>query len=219
MDYQLKNIDGKLSLIITNDNQIKPVCVDFNSESIRHRLKFGGKENLLKACGFKKLKHPKIIDATAGFAIDSFILAAYGANVILLERESFMVELIKDGLSRAYNNPELNEIVKNMQLIQADAVKYLSSLANELNPDIVYLDPMFPDKKKSAASKKEMEILQKITTFPKDEELLLHAALTVANKRVVVKRSKLAPYINNQKPDLIISGNSGRFDVYITHDK
>ena len=213
--YNLIKIDDKLCLTLDDNPKFKPVCVDFNNPALNYRLKQGGKENLIKACGLKKIKNTSVIDATAGFGTDSFIMASYGATIIMLERQDFMYKLLQDGLNRATQLEKLANIINNMQLVNISAIDYLNNIVADNFPDIVYIDPMFPEKTNTAASKKEMTILQSLIGKDADEKDLFTAAMKVAKKRVVVKRPKNAPIIGNSQPDLVITGKSGRFDVYI----
>src|SRR5690606_5526316 len=110
--------------------------------------------------------HYKILDATAGWGRDSFILASLGFEVTMIERSPIVAVLLKDALKRAANN----EACKRMHLIQDDAVHYLQPLAEKNRPDVIYLDPMFPARKKSALVKKEMALLQTLLDEPNTDE-------------------------------------------------
>ena len=89
--------------------------------------------------------------------------------------------------------------------------------------DVVYLDPMFPQRdqnqqaiKKQAQVKKQMQLLHML--LPEDGEMdlgdqLLDLAKQVA-KRVVVKRPKHAVYLAGQTPDHQWLGDACRFDAY-----
>jgi len=83
---------------------------------------------------------------------------------------------------------------------------------------VIYLDPMFPDSRKSALVKKEMRILREVVGEDVDATELLQLALLCAKRRVVVKRARLASIIEGPKPDLQFKGKSSRYDVYLnTH--
>jgi 16S rRNA (guanine1516-N2)-methyltransferase len=86
-------------------------------------------------------------------------------------------------------------------------------------PDVVYLDPMFPHRKKSAAVKKEMRLFQQLLGSDDDADLLLEPALTLAKKRVVVKRPSGAPFLANKKPHIEMLGKANRFDVYLIQNR
>jgi len=48
-----------------------------------------------------------------------------------------------------------------------------------------------------------------------DADLLLAPALNAAKYRVVVKRPRKSPYLNQQKPSLSQEGKANRFDIYV----
>jgi len=85
----------------------------------------------------------------------------------------------------------------------------------ESMPDVVYLDPMFPHREKSALVKKEMRVFQALVGADTDADDLLEFAYPLASKRVVVKRPDYAPFLNNQTPSMQIKTKKNRFDVYV----
>jgi len=190
-----------------------PVFVDFLSIEMNRRRKQASlkREALARALGLKGQSSAKIVDATAGLGRDSFILACLGFEVILLERSPIVFALLKDGLNRASQNEQLAPIIARMHLIQTDALSWLKTT----QPDLVYLDPMFPEKRKSALVKKNMQFFQEIIGNDVDAETLLQTALTCANNRVVVKRPRLAAPLAGQEPAFCLEGSSSRFDVYL----
>ena len=186
----------------------KPFFVDFNDVSILKRVKQNKTQGLVKACK----PHPglKIIDATAGFGRDAFVLASMGAEVLMLERCPMLVALLKDGLDRL--GVEAFD-VGNLNLMQADSLEYIANLAPDNFPDVIYLDPMHPVRHKKALVKKEMQILQEILGFDADVKQLLNLAITKCKQYVVVKWPQREPPIG--KPHHSIPGKTIRFDVYI----
>ncbi|MFT3741941.1 MAG: class I SAM-dependent methyltransferase [Gammaproteobacteria bacterium] len=211
--------DYRYFLTVTPDKLIlqmptsahKPVCVDFLSAPLQHRLRFGGGELIAKAVGVKPQHKLSVLDLTAGFGTDGFILAQLGCQVQWVERSPLIAALLEDGLRRLHQvNPSLS-----LQLIVDDAQIYLSQLPGTQRPDVIYLDPMFPERKKTALNKLSMRILQDLVGEDTDAAQLLPLALRCAKSRVVVKRPKLAEPLNHQQPDLVLSGKSGRFDVYL----
>lgn len=193
------------------------IRVDFTDAQSTYRRQSGGgvKQAIAKAVGIKHGKRPTILDVTAGLGRDAFVLASLGCEVTLVERSPVIVALLKDGLKRAAEDPKVQPITQRMQLIQADSITYMQSLRLEQRPDVVYLDPMFPERKKSAKVKKEMAVLQALLAdVPQNNDALLATALSCAKKRVVVKRPRLAPPVSHKPPQCIISGKTCRFDVY-----
>lgn len=200
-------------------SRLKPLFVDFLSGKITYRRQNASLRNeaLARSLGLKHSANPKIVDATAGLARDSFILASLGFEIILLERSPIIHALVEDGIARALQNQHVAPIVKRLQLIQTDAITWLNQLNSKEYPDLIYLDPMFPEKQKTALVKKEMQIFQDvITDEPNDETKLLTIALACATERVVVKRPRLAPALEGPKANFSIKGSSSRFDVYLT---
>ncbi|MCK5648263.1 MAG: class I SAM-dependent methyltransferase, partial [Gammaproteobacteria bacterium] len=90
------------------------------------------------------------------------------------------------------------------------------SLRLKAIPDVIYLDPMFPHRKKSALVKKEMLAFQQLIGDDNDSDELLSICRQLAKKRVVVKRPIKAPYLDAQKPSFSMNMKKHRFDIYIT---
>lgn len=197
-----------------NHARLNPLSIDFLAGKHRHRLQFGGGRGqaIARAVGLRAHYFPSIIDATAGLAQDSFVLASLGCHVQLLERSPILAALIADALDRA--RPEL-PFCEHMKLSCVNAISYLETLQASDYPDVIYLDPMFPGRQKSALVKKEMRICRDLVGDDLDAPTLLTIALQRACKRVVVKRPRLADTINDIKPHHQLIGKSCRFDIYI----
>jgi len=196
----------------------KSIRVDFATKKITLRIKAKHKEDIAKAVGISGKTKLHVLDATAGLGHDAFILAALGCSVTMLENSPVIATLLEDGLVRAANNPNLRKIISRMQLIKINNIQYMQQLISSQKPDVVYLDLMFPRRKKSALVKKEMQILKELLSNAKpiDEKKLLDAAIKCAKKRVVVKRPRLAKPLANQQPNFSIKGKICRFDIYIS---
>jgi 16S rRNA (guanine1516-N2)-methyltransferase len=133
----------------------------------------------------------------------------------MIERSPVVAELLTDGMQRAEQDEEVREIVARMSLLIADASDYLSELDEVERPDVVYVDPMHPERTKAAAVKKEMQLFRALVGADEDDSVLLQTALSAATKRVVVKRPRKAEAIPGPKPSLVYEGKSTRFDVYM----
>jgi len=190
-----------------------PLVIDFLKGKLayRYQKKFG-KELLAKAIGLKAKQTLSVIDATAGLGRDGFLLANLDCDVLLLEKSPVIAALLADGLSRALQDPLYNNL--KIRLLTIDAKDYLQNLLPEAFPDVIYLDPMYPARSKSALVKKEMRFLQEFLD-KENPDLLFQIAMTRAKKRVVVKRSIVAPSLMGLKPNHTITGKNTRFDVYI----
>ncbi|WP_294259621.1 class I SAM-dependent methyltransferase [Propionivibrio sp.] len=116
-------------------------------------------------------------------------------------------------MQRALADREVGPIVERMRLIGGDAIDILSAWNGE-PPQVIYLDPMFPLREKSALVKKEMRLFRPLAGDDDDAPALLEAALTLASHRVVVKRPRKAPAITGEQPGYVLEGKSSRFDIY-----
>jgi len=191
------------------------ILVDFASGAATYRRKFGGgkSEAIAKAVGVTKKAGLTVIDATAGLGRDALVLASLGASVTLVERNPAVAALLWDGLRRARLDPQLQDwLPGRMQLVFSQALDALQQLPA---PDVVYLDPMFPAREKSAAVKKEMRAFHDVVGADPDADALWQAAFALASKRVVVKRPGYAEFLAGQKPSMSIEGKNNRFDVYV----
>lgn len=187
--------------------------IDFLSPAAEYRRKHGGRKQLIiKAVGIKPKHTLTVVDATAGFGQDAVTLAQFGCEVIMLERSPIMQALLQDALNRAQQNQDFSKL--KLKLVTTNSILYLKNVTP--HPEVIYIDPMYPCRTKSALNKKHMRILREIVGDDLDAGELLAVALKTATKRVVVKRQRLAPPISATKPDMVYKGSSSRFDVYLT---
>jgi 16S rRNA (guanine1516-N2)-methyltransferase len=126
-----------------------------------------------------------------------------------------VASLLEDALSRAQLNPDITEIANKMSLIKAHAGEILKILPPNAYPDVIYLDPMFPQRTKSALVKKEMRLIKDLVGEDQDADQLLTIALKVARKRIVVKRPRIAEFLGGIKPHSSQIGKANRFDIYM----
>jgi len=227
LDWLCHKKEPTLHLSLCSNKQ-GPVSIDFLGGKKAHRMQFGGGKGqpLVRAMGQIEENNtnrlPNIIDATAGMGGDSYVLATLGFTVKMIERSPIVASLLADALERANNpteilSPEITNSIANLSLVNADSAQYL--LEQKPDIDVIYMDPMYPEKKKKAAAKKEMQALQQLVGPDIDSENLLAAALQTATYRVVVKRPKGAiPVfcpINNIQPSTQISSPNTRYDIYV----
>jgi 16S rRNA (guanine1516-N2)-methyltransferase len=214
LDFLLQLNHQLLELIKLDEPKLSGITVDFVEGAVAHRRKFGGGrgQDIAKAIGLKHGFTPHVLDATAGLGRDAFVLASLGCQVTLMERMPVVAALLDDGLERAKLNTEVSEIAQRMQLVHGSSIENMT-LANQV--DVVYLDPMYPHKDKSAAVKKEMRVFQSLVGEDLDADDLLSPALALAKYRVVVKRPSYAPPLNNHTPTTSIKMKKNRFDVYV----
>ena len=160
-----------------------------------------------------KSAHPIAVDATAGMGEDALLLAAAGYEVILFEQDAVIAALLRDAMQRAAKHPVLREMVGRMRLIEGDSITLMPSVVRR--PDLVYLDPMFPERRKSGLINKKLQLLQKLERPCAAEEELLQAALSVHPKRIVIKRPLKGAYLAGRKPGYSVKGKSIRYDCIV----
>ena len=217
-DFWLEFTPEHLQLIVANEPDFSPIYVDFLAGKSRHRYQYGGGKGqlLAKAIGLHRFKNPNVLDLTAGLGQDAFVLAGLGCSVQMLERSPVIAALLQDALIRARQEDWFAKL--DLQLKVIDARQYLYQLSENF-PGVIYMDPMFPEREKSALVKKEMRVLRRLLGDDEDAAEILNLALKKAERRVVVKRPRLAPALIDVKPDHVLTGKSGRFDVYLSDKK
>lgn len=214
--FQLTLDDSGLKLYDRNERKQGPIFVDFVTGANAHRRKFGGGKGqaIAKAVGVKTGPKPSVIDGTAGLGKDAFVLASLGCQVLMVERHPVVRALLRDGLERAYLDSEVGQwLTQRMALSEHNHISKLDPLSDKA--DVVFLDPMYPHREKSALVKKDMRTFQTLVGEDLDSDELLSPALMLANKRVVVKRPDYALPMNEQKPTMAVETKKHRFDVYI----
>ena len=226
------------------------LCPSDSSRTGKRGIKEGGSDLLIKAVGPGKVQSEDrkggavVYDLTAGMGQDSLVLALNGASEVhMVERDPIVAALLADALRRLDvlsnlvgldSRAELaREMSRKLHLHCGDSTKVLKDLLSSGTlpyPDIVYLDPMFPPRKKAAKVKKEMTILHSLLDTQstgaaseerrlQDELLLLEESIKAAKKKVVVKRpakavplgGELSPY----RASYAIEGSVNRWDVYV----
>lgn len=223
--WQLSHNDGAaMALVMTNTHlelrkrdepKLGGIFVDFVDGAMAHRRRFGGGrgEAVAKAIGIKGAYLPNVLDATAGLGRDAFVLASLGCHVTMLERHPVVAALLDDGLQRGYQDAEIGGWLRErLTLVHASSLTALTALSDK--PDVVYLDPMYPHKQKSALVKKEMRVFQTLVGADMDADGLLAPARKLAKKRVVVKRPDYAPPLAGVATQSAIVTKNHRFDIY-----
>ncbi len=171
------------------------------------------REMLVKAARIKGMQEPLLIDATAGFAEDSIILAAAGFRLIMFEKDPVIAALLEDALLRAERLTELKDVISRMELRMGDSIQGMKELAGQA--DVICLDPMFPERRKSAAVKKKFQLLHELERPCDNEEELLRAAIEAAPKKRVIKRPAKGAYLAGLKPSHSYEGKAVRYDCLV----
>jgi len=188
------------------------VAVQFDSAAMQHRRKGGHNEMLGRAVGLKADRKPLIWDATGGLGRDAFVLADLGCQVTLCERVPVLAWLLDQAVQAAAVSgvDQVRAAAARMSVLAADSKTQRASTGT-----VIYLDPMFPERKKAAAVKKEAAMLQYLTDQTDDGESLWQWAWDQPVERIVVKRPLRAPILGHIRPAHTLKGKSVRFDVFI----
>ena len=172
-------------------------------------------EMLVRAAKIKGIEHPTLFDATAGMGEDSLLLAAAGFDVQLCEYDPIIFALLSDTVERAKQDPDLMHAVARMHLKHGDSIEMMHNMAQPV--DVILLDPMFPERKKSGLIKKKFQLLQQLERPCDNETELLEAAIAANPRRIVIKRPLKGPYLDGRKPSYSMKGKAIRYDCIVLH--
>lgn len=165
------------------------------------------KEPLAKALGIKGRNDQdqtkkRIWDTTCGTGKDATLIQHFGAELTAFERHPAVYLLLMDALRRF-------PLAMTLKFGDASQLSFLP----EERPDVIYYDPMYPAKKKSALPRKEMRIFKEMVGEDHDSDQFIEWALKTAKERVVVKRPLEADPIK-KNPAASYTGKSTRYDMY-----
>jgi len=177
--------------------------LDFSSSQYKFYQAAGAKKDpVLRAIG-KLGEGEYLFDATAGYGRDALYFSRNGYRVVACESSPIMYLLLQDALRRCQTAP--------FSLYYGDSASVITTF--EQKPAVAYLDPMFPEQKKSSLPRKEMQIMRRCIDDHHGEGLV-PACLGHVKERVVVKRPiKAEPLFSN--PNYALPGKIVRFDVYL----
>ncbi|RME16547.1 MAG: hypothetical protein D6797_04320 [Bdellovibrio sp.] len=209
----LINVDGRLTYRFVKEGQEWDISIDFHRDFAVNQSALGKKQLFSKALGLSKKSDLRILDATAGLLGDSFLMSCWGAQVIALEREKVLYLLGQDALERGLQNPKISSFVKNIRLFHKDSRLFLRNFQGP-SFDVIYLDPMFPPKKKRSLPPKSAQFLQAHLDGDEEEARELFAMAIQKALRVVVKRPLGIPPLI-ERPHHQFRGKSIRYDMYL----
>jgi 16S rRNA (guanine1516-N2)-methyltransferase len=212
-DFYLSWRDGCLKLLDARSPiQRGGLAVDIEPRNGEQRSWPAPKDGALAQALGRKTR--TVVDATTGWGQDSLHIFRMGYDLLCIERSPVMVELLTDGFNRLAQLDWMQRLnLEPPRLLQGNAIDLLADL--ESQPDCIYLDPMFPPKrKKSALAKKSMMVLRDLLGDDQDKEQLFEVALKATGKRIVVKSPDYAESLGG-KPSQIFQGKLLRYDVYL----
>eukprot|EP00761_Pharyngomonas_kirbyi_P008509 gb/GECH01008520.1/.p1 GENE.gb/GECH01008520.1/~~gb/GECH01008520.1/.p1 ORF type:complete len:327 (+),score=80.42 gb/GECH01008520.1/:1-981(+) len=247
-DFILQVTDSYRVQLKRKNGKEGPVFSNFVSGIVGYRSTqtINPKSPLMRACSIKNKSRQNIHiwDGTAGLGSDGFLLANEGFNVTLMERDPVIFSLLEDGVIRGLSNKKTKEtLVNRIQLLNLDSVEYMNQIIeqqqkninnsnnntenNDSNhnskplPDIVYLDPMYPHRKRSTIHPMPRKQIQCLRAwigrrYHADDDVILDAARRCAQHRVILKRPK---YVDRRpETDFSYQGRDIRYDVFLPYD-
>ena len=147
--FHLITLEGKVCLKRIEAADSSAVAVDFSAPALNYRVTSAVKQQgLSKAVGIKAALRPSVLDATAGFGKDAYLLASQGCRVQLFERNPFVFALLQDGLARGVASQQETVVAtcQRLSLVNQDFIESnIDALGGVGSVDVVYLDPMFPE--------------------------------------------------------------------------
>ncbi len=204
--------DGRLKLIDKELLKKGGLFVEIEPRSGEQRSWPAPKEGALAQAIGRKTK--TVVDATTGWAQDSLHLFRMGYELSCVERSPIMLALLADAFTCLEQLNWMQRLgLSAPPLLAGNAVDLLTHLNHK--PDCIYIDPMFPPKrKKSALPKKSMLILRELLGDDEDRVGLFEVAMQVTAKKVVVKNPSYAEPLGG-KPSASFGSKLLRYDVYL----
>ena len=191
------------------ERELPSAFADLNA--VHSRISSGKKLHLARSIGIGKRADLKVLDAMAGFGVDALVMIGLGCKVRLIERSPVMSVLLRDALDRFNATDHFDDTSVQCR----DVVTFLGGLSGPAQFDVIYLDPMFPHRKKNALPNRRAQLLSRLVTSSESEEWvvrLVELSRRHAGMRVVLKRRRTDPVA--LKPDWQIRARTVRYDVY-----
>ncbi len=204
MTGELEIFEGSDGLELRASGDVRGAALDL-SELVR-RIRSGRRGPLARACNAGSGR--TVLDAMAGLGMDGLTLAGWGCTVTLVEAAPLIHRVLADGVDRAravLTDPTLELRCADVRTVFDEQKLY----------DVVYLDPMFPERRKGALPQKRAQILALAAARNEAEmdiEDLIARARRICRDRVVLKRRARDPQV--LEPAWTIRANRVRFDVY-----
>ena len=201
--YYLWWRDDRLVLYRGGDDH--GVCIE--PAELQRRATLRGE--LARACGVTAKRKPRILDAMAGLGVDGMTLAALGCQVVMIERHTALWAMLE-----SYVQVTARKDTSGPEVIHADAWAWLQARScDDDGFDVIYLDPMFPARRKGALPGKVLQFLAELAPVDgRDLRDWIELAVQHARSRVVLKRRLRDPAAD--VPDWQVKGRSVRYDVY-----
>jgi len=195
------------------DSNISPKLfeLDFLSGKLNYRVCRASNDAspLRKSLPQKRPVESKLIwDLCGGWGEDGLMMALWSHNVVSYE-SSPVVHLLAQRALEKFTHQQAPDIkIKRMHAKAEDAL----AKANQ-KPEVIYLDPMYPQTKSKALNQSEMRYLKPLANNSDNALRLLETSLNVATESVILKRPIKAEILL-QSPTRSIEQGSTRYDIY-----
>lgn len=202
----LSHIDFSTDLPTVIDSENRKFQIDFINDKANYKKKKAGLKTEFLSRAVGSGRYGKLVfDLSAGLGIDAVFLSQLGYEVRAVERNPLIYLCLQQAVLQT---PELN-----LKFIFADSFDYIKSHSN-WHHAVLYFDPMFPQKGKSALPRQEMVIFKNMVGPDEDAaEVVRHILQMKKTPRLVVKRPLQAPPLV-EKANGAIEGKLIRYDIY-----
>ena len=209
-------IDNKIELhfdkdeiYLINNNYKDPVkiIIDFNEKKFVEKNNIRLKNNHDIFQKIFSIKNSTILDGTAGFGRDGYLLASMNHDVTMIDNSPIVSLLLKNALKRSGN--------KSIKLFYGNTYDFLRHSVKKYN--YIYLDFMFNKLKNSSLSSKNDETLKLISFIENDKNKIIQIAQKQAMNRVVVKEPVNSSSVLS-KPNHIIKTKLISYNIYLGSD-
>ncbi len=206
----IKRIDFSQEHPVVFDADGRKFVIDFiNDRTNYHKKKLSLKNEILsKAVGGGRYGM-RVLDLSAGLGIDAVFLAQLGYDVVAVERNPLIYLCLENALETLKANNSL--LAAKLKFHFSSAQDFITEQSEAF--DVVYFDPMFPQKAKSALPRQEMVFFKNLVGSDDDATEVVRKVLNLKNiKRLAVKRPLAAPAL--LQPNGQIKGKLIRYDIY-----
>lgn len=206
----IQRIDFNQDQPVIYDNEGRKFVIDFIGDRANyHKKKLSIKNEILsKAVGGGRYGL-RVLDLSAGLGIDAVFLAQLGYIVEAVERNPMIYLCLQNALESLRASD--SDLAARLKFHFSSAQDFIAHHAE--NFDVVYFDPMFPQKIKSALPRQEMVFFKNLVGSDNDAADVVGQILKLKNiKRLAVKRPLQAPPL--MAPNGQIKGKLIRYDIY-----
>lgn len=188
------------------DGTLNYLGINFDEDPLNYERKSQGKAELLfKALGGKT---KSVLDLSCGLAMDAVFLAKQGYKVEAVERNPMVYFLLEQAL-KASSDPR----IKLLKIHFSEASHFIKTNISRLKDfDAIYFDPMYPEKRKSAKSRQELELF-KVLVGKDDDAMEVFKLVKELGTRLIVKRPIHGDFLATDVKAQFV-GKTVRYDVY-----